>query len=95
MISNSNKMQPPLNAWKGWHSSSAGFLKKQEPSKKHPIKKLSLVTEVDEPKTKKVKPKRWNNFIEKFQNLKHKLLSPDSSIRKLMSKLSNLKRNNC
>ena len=88
-------MQPPLNAWKKWQSISAGFLKKARTTKKHPIKKISLVTAVDEQKTKKVKPKRWKKFIEKFQNLKHKLLSPDSSIRKLMSKLSNLKRNNC
>ena len=37
--------------------------------------KLSLVTEVDEPKTScLVKLRRWNNFIVKFQNLKHKLL---------------------
>ena len=32
---------------------------------------VSLVTEVDEPKTSSlVKPRRWNNFIVKFQNLK-------------------------
>ena len=39
---------------------------------------LSLVTEVDEPKTSSsVKPRMWNNFIVKFQNLKHKLLSSE------------------
>ena len=33
--------------------------------------KLSLVTEADKPKNSSlVKPRRWNNFIVKFQNLK-------------------------
>ena len=33
--------------------------------------KLKLVTEVEEPKTSSfVKPRRWNSFIVKFQNLK-------------------------
>ena len=40
--------------------------------------KLSLVTAVDEPKASfLVKPKRRNNFIVKFQNQKHKLLSSE------------------
>ena len=70
MISNSNKMQPPLNAWKGWHSISAGFLKKQEPSKKHPIKKLKSSNrgwraKNQEGKTKKVKQLHWE--ISKFK----------------------------
>ena len=56
-------------------------LKKREPSNKHPKTKLSLLTEVGElySETRKLK-----NFIVKFQNIKHKLLSSESPIRKLM-----------
>ena len=63
-------MQPLLNASKEWQTIPAGSLKKREPSIKQTKNKLSLVTEVDEPNTSSlVKPRRWNNFIEKFQNL--------------------------
>ena len=52
------------------------FPKKREPSKKHTHNKLSLVTEVDEPQTGSLgKPRRWNTFIVKFQNLKHKVFA--------------------
>ena len=45
--------------------------KKWESSKKTHKNKLKLVTEVEEPKTSSfVKPRRWNSFIVKFQNLK-------------------------
>ena len=65
-------MQPLLNASKVWQTIPAGSLKKREPSIKHTKNKLSLVTEVDEPKTSAlVKPRRLNNFIVKFQNLQH------------------------
>ena len=64
-------MQPLLNTLKAWQTFPAGSLKKREPSKKHTKNKLSLVPEVDEPKISPlVKPKRWNNFIVKFQDLK-------------------------
>ena len=69
-------------------------LKKVELSIKHTKNKLSLVTEVDEPKTSSlVKPRRWNNFIVKFQNLKHKLLSSEPTKRKLMWKITQNKLN--
>ena len=55
---------------------TTGSFKKREPSIKHTKNKLTLVTEVDEPNTSSfLKPRRWNNFIAKLQNLKHKLLS--------------------
>ena len=74
-------MQPLLNASKKWQNISAVSLKERELSIKHTKKKLSLVTETDDPKTSSlVKPRKWNNFIEKFQNLKHKLLSSESTI---------------
>ena len=61
--------------WRKWQTIPARSLKKWEPSKKHPKNKLSLVTELEEPKTSSiVKPRRWNNFIVKFQNLKHKIV---------------------
>ena len=51
--------------------------------------KLSLVTEVDVPKTSSlVKSRKWNNFIVNFQNLKHKLLSLEPTKRKLMWKIT-------
>ena len=61
MISSSNKMQPlSVTDYSCW------FLKKVRAIKN----KLSLVTEVDEPKTwSLVKPRGWSNFIVKFQNL--------------------------
>ena len=66
-------MQPLLNASKVWETNPSGALKKREPSIKHTKNELSIVTEVDEPKTSSfVKPRRWNNFIVKFQNLKPK-----------------------
>ena len=41
--------------------------------KNHTKNKLSLLTEVDEPNFSSLgKPKRWNNFKVKFQNLKHR-----------------------
>ena len=55
IISNSNKLQPLLNASKAWQSILAGSLKKWAPSKKHPKKKLVLVTELGEPKQN-----QWN-----------------------------------
>ena len=78
-------MQPLLYTSKAWQAIRAGgSLKKREPSKN----KLSLVTEVKEPKTSSlVKPRRWNNFIVKFQYLKHGLLSSESTIRKLIWKI--------
>ena len=49
-----------------------GSLKKESQLKN----KLSIGTEVDEPKTSSlVKPRMWRNFTVKFQNLKRKLLS--------------------
>ena len=52
-----------------------GFLKK-ESKLKNIQKQISLGTEVDESKTSSlVKPRMWNNFIVKFQNLKPKLSS--------------------
>ena len=54
--------------------------------------KLRLVTDVDEPKTSSlVKPRRLNNFIVKFQNLKHKLLSSEPTKRTLIWKITYLK----
>ena len=68
-----------------WWTIPAGSLKKWEPPIKHTKNKWSLVTEVDEPKTSSsIKPRMWNSFIVKFQNLKHKLLSSESTIKKLM-----------
>ena len=82
-------MQPLLNASKAWQTTPAGSLKKRELSMQHKNNKLRLATEVDEPKTSSlVKPRRSNNFIEKFRNLKHKLLSSESTIRKLMWKIT-------
>ena len=64
-------MQRLLNVSNAIQTIPAGFLKKWEPITKYPKNKLSLVTEVDEPKTSFVVwPRRWNNFIVKFQNLK-------------------------
>ena len=66
-------MQPLLDASKAWQTIHADSLKKRQNIKKYRKKKLSLVTEVDEPKTNSlVKPRRWNNIIVKFQKLKHK-----------------------
>ena len=63
-------MQPLPNASKVWET-IPWFLKKREPTKKTYKNKLSLGTEVDEPKTNSlVKPRMWNNFVVKFQNLK-------------------------
>ena len=76
-------MQPLLNASKAWQTFPADSLKKRQPSKKDT--KTSLVTEVDKPKASPlVKPRRLNNFIVKFQNLKHKLVSSESTKRKLV-----------
>ena len=73
IISNSNTMQPLLDASKAWQTIPTDSLKKRENIKKYRKQKLSLVTEVDEPKTNSlIKPRRWNNLIVKFQNLKHK-----------------------
>ena len=60
------------------------MLKASEPSMEHAKHKLSLPIAVYEAKTSLVKRRRWNNFIVKFQNLKHKLLSSETTIRKLM-----------
>ena len=50
---------------------------------------FSLATKVDKPKgSSLVKRKRWNNFIVKFQNPPHKLLSLELTIRKLMWKIT-------
>ena len=82
-------MQPLLNASKVWQTIPTGSLKDRESSKKYTKNKLSLVTEADKPKASYlVKPRRWNNFIVKFQNLKHKLLSSEPTIRKLMWKIT-------
>ena len=81
-------MQPLLNISKLWQTIPAGSLKSETIYKTYK-NKLSLVKEVDEPKTSSlVKPKRWNNFPVKFQNLKHKLLSSGLTKRKLMWKIS-------
>ena len=72
IISYSNKMQPLLNVIKSVTGCSCWFLKKVTSIQKKTHKKtgLNLVTEVDEPKTSSfVKPRRWNNFIVKFQNI--------------------------
>ena len=45
ITSNSNKMQPIINASKAWQTIPAGFSKKREPSKKHTKNKFNLVTE--------------------------------------------------
>ena len=51
-----------------------GSLKNESQLKTYKTK-LSLGTEVDEPKTSSlVKSRMWNNYTVKFQNLKHKLL---------------------
>ena len=50
IISKANKMQRLLNVSKAIQTIPAGFLKKWEPITKYPKNKLSLVTEVDEPK---------------------------------------------
>ena len=82
-------MQPLLNASKALQAVPTGFLKKVRAILKTHKNKLSLVTEADEPKTSSlVKPRRWNNFIVKFQNLKHKLLSSEPTKRKLMWKIT-------
>ena len=52
--------------------------------------KLSLVTEVWEQKTSSLVEPKWNNFIVKFQNLKHKLLSSKPTKKKINLK-NNLK----
>ena len=68
-------MQSLLNASKAWQNIPNGSLKKRKLSIKHTKNKLSLVTEVEEPKSSSLlKPRRWNNFIVKFQNLKRKLV---------------------
>ena len=65
-------MQSLLNTSKAWQT-IPWSLKKREPTKNHKKNKLKLGTEVDDPKTSSlVKPRMWNNFIVKFQNLKHK-----------------------
>ena len=51
IISKSNKTQSLLNVSKAIQTIPAGFSKKWEPIMKYPKNKLSLVTEVDEPKT--------------------------------------------
>ena len=82
-ICNSNKMQPLIKVSKTWQTIPAGSLKMREPTYNHT--KLNLVTELDEPRTSSLaKPRKWNIFIVKFQNLKHKLLSLESTKRKLM-----------
>ena len=55
----------------------ADSLKKREPSKniQKPIKSL-------------VKLRKWNNFIGKFQNLKHKLIPSEPTKRKLTWKIT-------
>ena len=59
IFSNINKMQPLPNASKWCQAIPAGSLKKREPSIKHTKNKLTLVTEVDQPKTSSlVKPNR-------------------------------------
>ena len=77
-------MQPLSNILKVLQANPTGSLKKQEPFIKHTKNKLSLITEYDEPNTSLVKtlalvtlvkPRRWNNLIVKFENLKQKLLS--------------------
>ena len=50
IISNSNKIQSLLNVSKAWQTIPADSLKKREPSKRYKSK-LSLETEVGEPKT--------------------------------------------
>ena len=89
-------MQSLLNASKAWQNIPDGSLKKRELSIKHTKNKLSLITEVEEPKSSSLlKPRRWNNFIVKFQNLKGKLVSQELTIRKLMWKITYLKLNQC
>ena len=51
IIFNSNKMKSLLNAPKASQIILRGFLKMQEPSKKHKKNKLSLVIEAGGPKT--------------------------------------------
>ena len=60
-------MQPLLNASKAWQTVSADSLKART-IKKTSKNKSNLVT--GEPKTSSVlKPRRWNNFMVKFQIL--------------------------
>ena len=64
-----------------------GSLKNESQLKTYKTK-LSLGTEVDEPKTSSlVKPRMWNNFIVKFQNLKQ-IIIIESTKRKLMWKVT-------
>ena len=94
IISNSNKTKPLLNASEAWQTFPDGSLKKRKPPKQFSKKKKSLVTEVDKQKTSfTMKQRKWHNFTVKFQNLKHKLLLPVSTIRKLIWKVNNLKLN--
>ena len=61
---------------------------KNESQLKNTKTKKSLGTEVDEPKTSSiVKPRMWNNFIVKFQNLKQ-IIIIESTKRKLMWKIT-------
>ena len=77
-------MQPLLNASKALQAVPTGFLKKVRAILKTHKNKLSLVTEADEPKNSSVvKPRRWNSFIIKLQNIKYKLLSLEPTTKKL------------
>ena len=70
IISYSNKMQPQLMLQK----CNRIFLlvpRKSESHLKSTQKQAKSITEADEPKTSSlVKPRSWNNFVVRFQNLK-------------------------
>ena len=83
ITSNSQKLQPLLNVSKAWQTIPDGFIKNWEPSKKHPKNNQSLVTEVEETTASSVvKPRE-------------KQRTSESTIRKLLWKINNLKLNKC